>query len=85
MKSFRAHLRIRYRPGILDPQAEATLSALQRLEFQSVQAVQFEKDLVISLKATGAAEAEKLVAAMAEKVLVNPVMEEYQIQIQAEG
>jgi phosphoribosylformylglycinamidine synthase PurS subunit len=77
--TFRIHLQIVPRQGLLDPQGKAVADALHALQFAAVTDVRIGRHLVIDVSATDAAAAESLVRAMCDKLLANPVTEDYAI------
>ena len=79
MTRFRVALHIVPRRGLLDPQGKAVADALHTLGFKSVQDVHVGRHLVVELEARSAADAEKDARAMCEKLLANPVTEDFQI------
>lgn len=79
-----ARVFVTLRREVLDPQGAAVQRGLQRLGFESVADVRVGKYLEIQLgdvKNRAAAEAQ--VRAMCEKMLVNPVMEEFSFELEA--
>ena len=76
---FRIHLQIVPRQGLLDPQGKAVADALHALQFAAVTDVRIGRHLVIDVNAADAAAAESLVRAMCDKLLANPVTEDYAI------
>jgi phosphoribosylformylglycinamidine synthase len=79
MSSFRVALHIVPRRGILDPQGKAVADALHTLGFKSVQDVHVGRHVVVELKASDSSAAEKEARAMCEKLLANPVTEDFEI------
>jgi phosphoribosylformylglycinamidine synthase len=68
--------------GVLDPQGKAIEGALHGLGFDGVSGVRQGK--LIELDVTGAssaAEAEEKARAMCDKLLANPVMESYTVEV----
>lgn len=78
---YRATVRISLRPSILDPQGKAIRHALHNLGYDGIREVRAGKLIELLLQADDAAEAERLAREAAEKLLANPVMEEYSIEI----
>jgi phosphoribosylformylglycinamidine synthase subunit PurS len=76
---FRIHLQIVPRKGLLDPQGKAVADALHALAFSDVEDVRIGRHLVIDLQAADAATAEQRARAMCDKLLANPVTEDYAI------
>ena len=79
MSRFRIAVHIVPRRGILDPQGKAVADALHTLGFPGVGEVRVGRHVVIDADAGDAAEAERHVRAMCEKLLANPVTEDYEI------
>ena len=66
---------------ILDPQGRAVMSSLQGLGFGEVQDVRIGKSIEIELDGLSVDEADSRLRRMSESILVNPVIEDYQIEI----
>lgn len=79
MNRFRVSVHIVPRKGLLDPQGKAVTDALHALGFADVDDTRIGRHLVIDVKADNAAAAEGSVKAMCDKLLANPVTEDYQI------
>jgi phosphoribosylformylglycinamidine synthase subunit PurS len=79
MSSFKVALHIVPRRGLLDPQGKAVADALQTLGFKSVKDVHVGRHVVVELKARDAADAEREARAMCEKLLANPVTEDFEV------
>jgi phosphoribosylformylglycinamidine synthase subunit PurS len=77
----RARVEIGFRPGVLDPEAQAIGKALGSLGFQGVREVRRTKVIELELEAADRAAAEAEVRAMCERLLANPVIETYRIGI----
>lgn len=67
--------------GIFDPQGEGVRKTLFDMGFTQAERVRMQKKIEILLDAEGMEEAEKLGRQIAEKVLVNPVLETYTCKI----
>ncbi len=67
--------------GVLDVQGKAVAIALQGLGFGGVTSARVGKVIELDLAATDAAAAEAEVKAMCEKLLANPVIESYRVEI----
>ena len=67
--------------GVLDPQGKAIAGALTRLGFPGVGDVRAGKVFRVEIEAKTAAEASALAGQMAEKLLCNPVIEEYEAEV----
>jgi len=79
MSRFSVALHITPRRGILDPQGKAVAGALQTLGFAGVEDVHVGRHVIVELQASSAADAEKEARAMCQKLLANPVTEDFEI------
>ena len=79
MSKFRVALHIVPRRGLLDPQGKAVADALHTLGFKSVSDVHVGRHVVVELDARDASDAEKEARAMCERLLANPVTEDFEI------
>jgi phosphoribosylformylglycinamidine synthase PurS subunit len=79
MSLFRVALHIVPRRGLLDPQGKAVADALHTLGFKSVADVHVGRHVVVDLDARDASDAEKEARAMCERLLANPVTEDFEI------
>ena len=71
---------VRPKPGILDPQGDAVGSALGHLGFE-VQDARVGKVIDLELDAVDAAAAKAEVERMCERLLANPLIESYEVEI----
>jgi len=78
----KAQIAIRLRPDVLDPQGKAIGQALATLGFDGVGGVRQGKLIEIELDAADPAAAKAAVEAMCQRLLANPVIEDYEIEIQ---
>jgi phosphoribosylformylglycinamidine synthase len=67
--------------GVLDPQGKAIGHALATLGFGGVDDVRAGKVIVLEIKETDAEKAKDAARKMAEKLLANPVIEDYRIHV----
>jgi phosphoribosylformylglycinamidine synthase len=79
MSRFKVALHIVPRRGLLDPQGKAVADALHTLGFKSVQDVHVGRHVIVELNASSASDAEKDARAMCERLLANPVTEDFEI------
>jgi len=79
MSTFRVSVHIVPRQGILDPQGKAVADALHTLGFGSVADARVGRHLVLDVNAASAAAAETSVREMCERLLANPVTEDFEI------
>lgn len=79
MSRFRLEIRVTPRPGILDPQGKAIHHALHSLGWQAVDDVRVGKAIHLELEADSEEAARAQATAMCEKLLANPVTEDFEI------
>ena len=79
----KARVHVTLRAGVLDPQGKAIGNALAALGFTGVGEVRQGKFIELELAETDPASARAQVAAMCDKLLANPVIEDYAIEIDA--
>lgn len=79
MSRFRVSVHIVPRQGILDPQGKAVADALHTLGFASVADARVGRHLVLDVNAATANAAETSVREMCERLLANPVTEDFEI------
>jgi phosphoribosylformylglycinamidine synthase PurS subunit len=70
--------------GVLDPQGKAIERSLHALGYTEVQDVRAGKYLEINLEASSRAAAEDRIREMCDKLLANPVIEDYRYEISSE-
>lgn len=81
--TFRVHVRVIPRPGLLDPQGQAVEHALASLGFGGVRDVRVGKAIELGIDAPSAAEAEAAARRMCERLLANPVTEDFVVAVDA--
>jgi phosphoribosylformylglycinamidine synthase subunit PurS len=81
LQAFIAEVLVSLKPGVNDPEGLAIRDGLHSLGFNEVDAVRSGKYLRVIVDATSAAQAEARVAEMCDRLLSNPVIEQYRIQI----
>lgn len=79
MRSFVGRVRVMPRAGILDPQGHAVEHALGSLGFGGVEQVRVGRTLEIAVKADSEAQVRERLKEMCEKLVANPVTEDYVI------
>ncbi|NBQ83746.1 MAG: phosphoribosylformylglycinamidine synthase, purS protein [Alphaproteobacteria bacterium] len=75
---------ISLKPGVLDPQARAIENSLASLGYQDVKGVSTGKQIILDLDEDDEARARQKSAKMCETLLVNTVIENYEITIMDE-
>ena len=79
MSRYRVAVHVVPRRGILDPQGKAVSDALHTLGFAGVRDVRVGRHMVIDVDADSTDDAERAVRAMCERLLANPVTEDFEI------
>jgi phosphoribosylformylglycinamidine synthase len=75
---------ITYKEGVLDPQGRAIEQSLHTLGYREVQDVRMGKVLEMRLDVPSRNQAEVRIREMCEKLLANPVIEDYRFEIEDE-
>jgi phosphoribosylformylglycinamidine synthase len=78
---FVAEVRVMLKPSVNDPQGLSIRNALHTLGFAAVRDVRAGKVLVVTVDAPDEAAARQTAIDMAEKLLANPVIEVYEVQV----
>ena len=81
MSRFRLEVRVKPRPGILDPQGKAIHHALNSLGWEGVDDVRVGKAMYLDLVADSAEAAVEAAEAMCRKLLANPVTETFEVSL----
>ena len=79
----KAIVNVYLKAGILDPQGKAVHHALDVMGFDAVKDVRIGKQIVLELSADSEDAAREEATAMAKKLLVNQVTEDFDIEIVA--
>ncbi len=80
----RATVLVRPKAGILDPQGQAVERSLRQLGF-SVGEARVGRVIDVEVEAGSAEEARAEVERMCERLLANPLIESYEIDLEADG
>ena len=75
----KAKIHVTLKQGILDPQGKAIEQALATLGYTSARNVRVGKYLELDLNEKDKAKAEVEVKSMCEKLLANPLIEDYEV------
>ncbi|HLD50122.1 MAG TPA: phosphoribosylformylglycinamidine synthase subunit PurS [bacterium] len=78
---FKATINATLRKSVLDPQGQTVLHALESLGFKDAKNVRMGKFFEITLNAESKTKAETAAREMCDKLLINPVIEEYSFEI----
>ncbi len=80
MTAYTAIITVRLKGGVLDPEAETTQQALERLGFE-LDDLRSADRFEVDLDADGAADAEERATEMAERLLANPTIHDYEVEV----
>jgi len=72
---------VHLKKGVLDPQGKAVLHALETLGFKNTKDVRVGKQILIELDENDKEKAIQEVKKMADELLANPVIENYEIEV----
>jgi len=77
----RARVLVTLKPSVFDPQGKTIADALHALGYGAIEDVRQGKYFELDLATTEKTQARALAAEVADKVLANPVIESYRIEI----
>jgi len=80
MTAFTATVTVRLKRGVLDPEAETTQRSLERLGFE-LENLRSADVFELDLDAAGADEAADRAEEMAERLLANPTIHDYDVEV----
>jgi phosphoribosylformylglycinamidine synthase len=80
-KTMRVRIFVSLKKGVLDPQGKAIERSLHAFGYNEVQDVRAGKFLELEVDATSRESAEARVREMCDKLLANPVIEDYRFEI----
>ncbi len=80
MSAYTATVTVRLKHGVLDPEAETTKQALQRLGFE-LEGLRSADRFEIDLEAESAEVAHERASEMAERLLANPTIHDYDVEV----
>ena len=83
MPAFLARVYVSLKPTVNDPQGLTIADGLRSLGFSQVEDVRAGKYIEIKLTAADAAAARTELDAMCDKLLANPVIESYRLEVEA--
>ena len=79
---FHARIRVTLRSSILDPQGKAVEHGIHTLGHTAVENVRIGKYIEMNINAGSKSEAEAIAKEAASKLLANPVMEDFQLEVE---
>jgi phosphoribosylformylglycinamidine synthase len=77
----RVTVHVTRRPEIADPQGKAVSRALADLEYHNVRQVRIDRTIHLDIDSDDLEEVQYQVDSMCSEVLVNPVLEDYRVEI----
>jgi phosphoribosylformylglycinamidine synthase subunit PurS len=77
----KARVFVTLKPSVFDPQGHTITEALHQMGYNGVEDVRQGKYFELDLPGTSASEAETLAGEVAHKLLANPVIESYRIEV----
>ncbi|ESS05623.1 MAG: phosphoribosylformylglycinamidine synthase, purS protein [uncultured archaeon A07HB70] len=80
MTTYTATVTVRLKRGVLDPEADTTRRALERLGFE-LQGLRSADRFEVDLEADSAAAARDRADEMAERLLANPTVHDYEVAV----
>ncbi|HLC25184.1 MAG TPA: phosphoribosylformylglycinamidine synthase subunit PurS, partial [bacterium] len=80
----RARVFVTLKRSVLDPQGKAIQGALETLGYPEVESVRVGKVIEVTLKEGDQAAARARLEEMCRKLLANPVIEDYRVEIEQE-
>jgi phosphoribosylformylglycinamidine synthase subunit PurS len=81
----KARVFVTLKPSVFDPQGQTIADALHSMGYGTVGDVRQGKYFELELKSASAEQAKTLAAEVADKLLANPVIESYRIEIDQAG
>jgi phosphoribosylformylglycinamidine synthase len=78
---FQAEIKITLKKTVADPQGLTVKHALESLDFKGIDGIRMGKFIIVRLEAKDQAQAEEEVAAMCQKLLANPIIEEFYFEV----
>lgn len=81
-KKFKASVKVGLKASVLDPQGKTVLAALHSLGFQEAKDLRVGKYFEITLEGQDRVSVEEEVKQFCEKLLVNPVIEQFTYEVQ---
>ncbi|MFM7312310.1 MAG: phosphoribosylformylglycinamidine synthase subunit PurS [Cyanobium sp.] len=85
MPLFHARVQVSLRPSVLDPAGEATRSAASRLGVEGIQKLRIGKAIDVSIEAPDQAVARQRLELLSDRLLANPVIEDWSLDLAEAG
>jgi phosphoribosylformylglycinamidine synthase len=81
----KAKVYVTLKPSILDPQGKTVAGALHMLGYDAVRNVRQGKYFELDVEASNAEQARSLAGEVADRLLANPVIESYRVEVDWES
>lgn len=81
MSQVHLEIRVKPRPGLLDPEGKAIHHALRSLGWEGVEDVRVGKAIYLDMDADSTEQAVEIAEAMCRKILANPVTEDFEVAV----
>jgi phosphoribosylformylglycinamidine synthase PurS subunit len=78
---FIAHINVMPHKALLDPQGRAVSLSMKNIALEQVSNVRIGKHMTIEIEAAGEIEAREIAETACKKLLANPIMEFYEIEL----
>jgi phosphoribosylformylglycinamidine synthase len=78
---FEAAVKVTLKKTVADPQGQTVKHALDSLGFKGLTGVRMGKFIILKIEAKDQAEAKAQAEEMCQKLLANPIIEEYTVEI----
>jgi len=82
MGKYRAKVEVNFKIGVLDPQGETIRRALMNLGYKQIGSVKTGKLSWVDIEAESTAKARQTVKELADRLLANPVIEDFAVEIE---
>lgn len=79
---FHARIIVTLRKSILDPQGKAVEHGIHSLGYENISDVRIGKVVELNVRTDDQAEAERICREVSDKLLANPVMEDYSVSVE---
>ncbi|MBN1687808.1 MAG: phosphoribosylformylglycinamidine synthase subunit PurS [Candidatus Omnitrophica bacterium] len=79
--NYQAQVNVTLKKSVLDPQGKTVLHALHSLGFEETRDVRVGKYFEVKVEASDVKKAEEKIRKMCEKLLINPVIEQYSFKV----
>lgn len=79
---FKAKVDVTLKKSVLDPQGQTVLQALHSIGFKDTESVRVGKHFVLTLNSGDRKKAEADLKTMCDRLLINPIIEEYTFQLE---